>query len=166
MNDPHVTLAMIDTLISEAQTLPRRRKHLNLHSCPDEPCQRLLNAMEPDSYIRPHRHLGYHTNECLIALRGSFALFIFDDAGRIQTTHRFGGRGGDVLVVELRPSSWHTVVALESGSVLFETKSGPFDAGRAKNPAAWAPAEGSDQVAAYLSHLRSQIPESNDQAAL
>lgn len=105
-----------------------------------------------DSYIRPHRHSDYRTNECILALRGAFALITFDDGGGVQSIHRFGRAEGDLVVVELRPSSWHTVVALEPGSVLFE--SGPFDADRAKDLAAWAPAEGAPEAAAYLASLQ------------
>lgn len=153
----HVTAAALDRLVEQARTNPRRRQHRNLHAGADEPCQRLLNAVESDSYIRPHRHSDYRTNECILALRGSFALITFDDGGGIQAIHRFGRTEGDLVVVDLRPCCWHTVVALEPGSVLFETKSGPFDAGRAKDLAAWAPAEGTLEAAAYLASLHAAI---------
>ena len=159
MSGPHITPEGLDELVERAKESPRRRQHLNLHASPDEPCQRLLNAVEPGSYIRPHRHSNYQTNECLLALRGAFALVIFDDGGRIQSIHRFGRVEGNLVVVELRPFCWHTVIALESGSVLFEAKSGPFDAHRGKDLAPWAPAEGAPEAADYLASLHAAVEQ-------
>lgn len=48
---------------------------------------------------------------------------------------------------------WHTVIALESGCVLFETKAGPFDPNHPKDLAPWAPDEGSAGALAYLNLL-------------
>jgi len=152
----HVTAEFLDLLVSEAAANPRRRRHHNLHASPDEPCQRLLNAVWPDSYIRPHRHAESRTPECLLALRGTFALIEFDDAGGIAGVHRFG-RDAGIAVVEIPPNRWHTVLAMTEGAVLFETKSGPFREPRAKVFADWAPAEGSHAQAAYLERLRLSI---------
>lgn len=157
MTAPHITNAMLDALIKDARAAPRRRKHLNLHHSPSEPCQRLLNAIEPESYIHPHRHPTYRTNECLIALRGELALLTFDDAGEVLASHRFGGARATLAVVELEPHSWHTVLALTSGAVLFETKSGPFDACAAKELAPWAPEEDSFKAARYFFALHAIV---------
>ena len=120
-----ISLADVANLSRQAAGSPRRRLHLTLHAGPDEPCQRLVNAIEPDSYIPPHRHADQTTNECLLALRGAFVLIVFDEAGTPRQALRFGGPGADLEVVELAPQVWHTVIALETGSVLFEAKSGP-----------------------------------------
>lgn len=153
MRLPHLTGADLDALTLEARALPRRRLHRNLHKGPDEPCQRLVNAMEPGSYIPPHRHLDQTTNECLVALRGGFALITFDDAGTPQQALRFGGAAAELEVVELNPDVWHTVISLERGSVMFETKSGPFLPHRAKLIAPWAPFENDPKAGAYLARL-------------
>ncbi|WP_125257765.1 WbuC family cupin fold metalloprotein [Brevundimonas fluminis] len=153
MTEPHLTPARLDALTDQARALPRRRLHLNLHAGPYEPCQRLVNAMEPDSYIPPHRHVGHTTNECLLALRGAFALIIFDEAGTPLQALQFGGPAPDLEVVELSPAVWHTVIALETGSVLFETKSGPYRAESAKVAAPWAPPEYDPAADAYLAGL-------------
>jgi len=149
----HLTPADLADLGRQAAASPRLRMHRNLHGSPVEPCQRLINAMRPDSYIRPHRHADYVTNECLLALRGRFLLIEFDEFGAIMAALRMGGPDADVVVAEVPPTRWHTVVALEVGCVLFEAKSGPYDAGRAKDFAPWAPAEGADEVPAYLARL-------------
>ena len=154
--DRHLTPADLADLGRQAADSPRRRLHRSLHASAAEPCQRLINAMLPDSYIRPHRHTDYVTNECLLALRGRFLLIQFDDSGKITAALRLGGPDADVVIAKMPPARWHTVVALEDGCVLFETKSGPYDTGAAKTFAPWAPAEGAEDAPGYLVRLRDQ----------
>ena len=59
--------------------------------------------------------------------------------------------------VEIMPDTWHTVVALESGSAILEIKAGPFDPSQAKEYAAWAPSEGSPEAISYLEVLHRRI---------
>lgn len=151
---------MLDSLLGRAAHSSRLRQHLNIHSDHDEPCQRLFNALCIDSYIRPHRHSLDPKAECLIAVRGAFALFTFDDLGSIRTIVRVGSEsaGGGISAVgaEVAAGVWHTAVALVPGTVLFEVKSGPFDPAAAKELAAWAPGEGTPEAAAFLRWLRDQ----------
>lgn len=151
-----VTSAMLDALVAEARDLPRGRKHLNLHGSPDEPCQRLLNAVEPGSYIRPHRHAHCKTAECLLAIRGDFALILFSDDGEIEQVSRFGRDEADIVIAEVRPDQWHTVIALTPGAILFETKSGPYTPADAKAFADWAPPEMTPAADVYLAALRTR----------
>lgn len=144
---------MMDSLGAAAWTSPRGRQHLNLHASYDDPCQRLLNAVLPHSYIRPHRHACDPKQETLIALRGTFGAFIFDDEGEVVLAARLG-EGSATSAIEVDPGEWHTVVALSEDAVLLETKGGPFDPNAAKEPAHWAPEEGADAAAAYLAGLK------------
>lgn len=137
----------------------RARQHLNLHANHSEPSQRLLNAVGVSSYIRPHRHALDPKTESLFALRGAFALVVFDESGGIEQVTRFAtekytGGGVSSLGVELSPGTWHTVLALIPDSVLLEIKAGPFDPGAAKELAAWAPEEGTSEAVEYHSSLR------------
>ena len=151
---PSLTPAELDRLTYEARLDPRRRKHMNLHASYAEPCQRLLNAIEPESYIRPHRHAGYTTNETLLALRGEFVLVEFDISGAVRSAATFGVGEGDLSVCEVSPDIWHTVLSLVPGSVLFEAKSGPFDPGKAKTFAPFSPEEGHGEAREYLETIR------------
>jgi cupin fold WbuC family metalloprotein len=120
----------------------------------------LFNAIEPDSYIRPHRHATDPKDELLVAVRGAMALVIFDDQGAITQVLRFGTeRLGNTMAVgvEIPCSTWHTVIALEPGSVLLEVKSGPFDPNQPKDFAVWAPEEGTTAAQSYLLQLRSRV---------
>ena len=147
-------------LLLEASNSERQRQHRNIHKSYDENCQRLLNAIELDSYIQPHRHLLDPKPETLIAILGCFALYIFDEFGRVENIIKIGSEKylptlATCVGVEIPPKSWHTIVALEPNSILFEMKSGPFDPSRAKELAKWAPSEDSPSAKVYLQDLRS-----------
>lgn len=140
---------LLDELTTKARQSPRGRMNHNLHASYDEPCQRLLNAMEPGSYVRPHRHLTPPKPECFLVVRGRLAAFIFADDGAIERVIPFSA-GGATLGVDIPAGIWHAVVSLESGSAFFETKPGPYIPPSDKDFAPWAPAEGSVGASAYL----------------
>lgn len=151
---------LLEDLVAKSEVSPRRRMHHNLHDSYDDPCQRLLNAIGTDSYIRPHRHAAASGVETLVCLRGQLGLIIFSDEGQIVETLIFGSGGNRTsssVGAAVPPGTWHTVVALESGSILLEVKAGPFDPSAAKYPAPWAPAEGSAEAPAYLVSLASAL---------
>jgi len=149
----------LDSLVEEASQSPRARQHRNIHERYDDPCQRFLNAIGTDSYIRPHRHSLDPKAETLIAVRGQFALITFDDAGAILNIVRFGTETDATVPVgaDLPPGNWHTIIALVAGSVLLELKAGPFNPNAAKEPAPWAPEEGTSDGKEYLQRLRELI---------
>jgi cupin fold WbuC family metalloprotein len=152
---------MLSDLVSAAEQSPRKRQHLNIHQSYEDTCQRLFNAVGVDSYIRPHRHSLDPKTETLFAVKGKFALVVFDSQGKPQQVSLFGTQlFGDIPAgVELSPGTWHTVLALSAEAVLFEMKAGPFDPEAAKEFAPWAPEEGTAQVADYLRSLHQLIVE-------
>jgi cupin fold WbuC family metalloprotein len=155
-----VTQIDLDELTAVARTSPRKRQHLNIHRDHEDPCQRLLNAIGVESYIRPHRHAMAGKHESLFAVRGEFALFQFGEQGSVERMIRMAatpsmGSNQEAVGVEVEPREWHTVVALEEGSVLLEIKAGPYQPGAAKEFAPWAPTEGAADAKAYLAYLRS-----------
>lgn len=116
-----LTSDMLDDLVRQAKNSPRLRANSNLHEALSEPVQRLAIAMEPETFVRPHRHPG--TWELLIALRGRFVVLLFDEAGRV-TQRTVLGR--DCHVIELPAGTWHAVRSLDPGGVIFEVKQGPY----------------------------------------
>ena len=147
---------LLNNLSTQARANPRLRQNLNLHQSYDEPSQRLLNAMEPASYIRPHRHLRDPKPESFIGLRGRLALLIFADGGQVEQVIPFGPRE-EALGVDLPAGIWHSVVCLEEGSVFYETKPGPFVPIYDKDLAPWAPEAESVEAVGYLERLRSLV---------
>lgn len=153
-------LAYFDDLIKAAKSNTRRRQHRNLHQSYDEKCQRLFNAIEPDSYICPHRHATDPRDELLIAVCGDVAFVTFDDQGCVTgvihiSSAKLGLRGA--VGVEVPASVWHTVIGLGGGCVLLEVKSGPFDPSHAKESATWAPKEGSKAAQYYFEGLKELV---------
>ena len=149
-------------LRGQAKVSPRLRQHRNVHQSYQEASQRLFNAIEPGSYIRPHRHASDPREELLIAVRGLMALVTFDDQGAVTKLLRFGtDRYGDEMAVgaEVSSSTWHTVIALEPSCVLLEVKAGPFDPTQPKDLAPWAPEEGCDAASVYLERLLEWVDE-------
>ncbi len=143
-----------------AASSTRKRQHQNIHQSYGDACQRLFNAIEPGSYIHPHRHASDPRDEMLVAIRGLVALVTFDEDGKVAQILYLRpdeGRPNTVPVVEIPSSTWHTVVALKTGSILLEIKAGPFDPERPKDLAQWAPVENSSEAVNYLQKLLIQI---------
>lgn len=144
-------------LIKQAEISKRKRQHRNIHLSYEDSCQRLFNAIDPESYIQPHRHTAASKDELLIAIRGLMACITFDDQGFVRSVHHFGSElyGENVCVgVEVAPNTWHTVVSLVRGAVLLEVKAGPFDPEHPKEYASWAPNEEDMGADLYFAQLR------------
>lgn len=148
--------ALLDDVSAEARASPRGRKNRNFHTDDAQPGHRLLNAMEPGSYIMPHRHLDPNKDETMVVLRGSLGLVTFDDAGAVVQTVKVS-HDGTPMGMDIPHGTWHTVFALEPGTVFLEAKAGPYLPLTAAEKAPWAPAEGDPGAAAYLAGLRALL---------
>ncbi len=145
--------SLLDLVSSQAKDSPRLRKNYNLHSSHEAPCNRLLNGIEPDSYIRPHRHLDPAKDESVVILRGRLGVIVFDDSGSVwQKTLLVPG--GEAVAANVPSGILHTFVSLEEGTVFFEAKAGPYEPISAEEYAPWAPGEGSAEAVAYLEKMK------------
>jgi cupin fold WbuC family metalloprotein len=143
---------LFDSLTTQAQASPRRRKNFNFHADDAAICHRLLNALEMDSYIQPHRHLDPTKDETLIVVRGKLGAIFFDDAGNV--THKVViEAGGDNVGLHTPSGVFHSFVALAPNSVIFEAKAGPYMPVNESEKASWAPAENSSEAQAYLKKM-------------
>ena len=144
---------LLDRISAEARENPRLRKNFNLHSGDYFCCHRLLNAMEPESYIRPHRHLDPAKDESMVMVRGRMGVLVFDDTGNVLNQVIIVAAVAAVAV-DIPHGQFHTVVSLESGTVFFESKAGPYLALTEEEKGGWAPAEGTPEAADYLTQLK------------
>lgn len=144
--------ALLDGVSREAGASPRRRRNRNFHAGDNAPAHRLLNAIEPGSYLMPHRHLDANKDETIVVLRGRLGVVFFDEAGEVRQTAVLAP-GGDVCGVDIPHGVYHTVVALEPGTVMLEAKAGPYLPLNEDERAAWAPAEGAAEAVDYLRAL-------------
>ena len=144
---------LLNRLSAEAKDSPRKRKNLNLHPTDDFCCHRLLNAVEPGTYIRPHYHADPNKDESMVMVRGRMGLVAFDDGGQVQET-RVIAAGGETFAVDIPHGRYHTAISLEPGSVFFEAKAGPYRPLTTEELAPWAPEEGAPEVLEYLARLK------------
>ncbi len=148
-----INQALLDAVSNEAKTSPRRRKNRNFHAQEADAAHRLLNAIEPDSYIAPHRHLDPHKDESVIVLRGRLGAVFFDDLGGVTESIVLEPDGAAVGI-NVPHGVYHTVLALASGTVFFEAKAGPFLPLSVQEKAPWAPLEGEAAAVDYGRRLR------------
>ncbi|WP_026474801.1 WbuC family cupin fold metalloprotein [Alkaliflexus imshenetskii] len=146
----------IDMVVEEARVSSRKRKNFNYHVHLSDPINRMLNALEPGTYVQPHKHEDPDKREVFVILTGRMGVFIFDDHGNVIETAVLD-RDAGVYGIEILPGTWHAVVSLAPGSVVYEVKDGPYEPLSDKNFAAWAPKEGAPEAAAYLASLEKLI---------
>ena len=118
--DQHI----LDSLTAQAQASPRRRMNLDLRNSPSDGSQRMLNALEPGTVMPIHRHMK--TSETVVCLRGRLREIFYDDAGEVTEVIDLAP-GTDCMAVNIPIGQWHTVKALESGTVLLECKEGAYE---------------------------------------
>ena len=110
--------------------------------------------MQRDSYVRPHRHMQEEKTELFVAIQGRFALLLFDDNGTVIQRLELAPQG-EAFACEVKPGTWHTVVALEDDAVFLEIKQGPYIALSDKDFAPWSPAENTPDVDRFIQWLSS-----------
>ena len=150
-----VTPEFLSELSQKAANSPRQRLNHNFHDDLADPINRMLNAFEPGTYIQPHKHENPDKREVFIVLRGSLVVVIFDDSGNPVDFILLDPAKGN-YAVEIPPGVWHNVVSLESGTVVYEIKDGPYQQISDKNFASWAPKEGDFDCDQYLKKLTEQ----------
>jgi cupin fold WbuC family metalloprotein len=149
---PFIGAALLDVVSRAAAESPRGRRNHNFHAADADACHRLLNAIEPGSYVPPHRHLDPAKDETMIVLRGALGVVLFDASGAV-TAHARLTPGGDPLAVNIPHGAFHAVLGLVPGTVFFEAKAGPYRPLAAAERAPWAPLEGAGGAAAYYREL-------------
>jgi cupin fold WbuC family metalloprotein len=148
-----VTPELLHQLTESARTSPRLRKNHNLHNSDESSCHRLFNAIEPASYIRPHRHLDPEKDEAFILISGRLGIILFSDSGEVTETVTLSRQTG-LVAADIPSRVFHTAVSLESGTVFFEAKAGPYLPLNSLETAPWAPPEGDNGAAQYLEQLQ------------
>ncbi|HPE34700.1 MAG TPA: WbuC family cupin fold metalloprotein [Bacteroidales bacterium] len=149
---------LLDQISAKAKSVKRLRMNYNFHPDYDDPINRMVNAMEPGTYLQPHKHENPDRFEVFLVLRGRFAVITFDEQGNIKDHFILDARDGK-YGVEIPEKTYHTLLSLESGSVAYEIKAGPYSPLTAKNFAPWAPAEGNPAVETYMKSLLKLIGE-------
>ncbi len=143
----------IADLKAQAKHSPRKRKNYNFHKIAGDPLQRMMHAMNPGTYVQPHKHENPDKREAFIVLEGKVAVVEFNDMGKIISYVILGHYTGN-YIVEIPERTWHMLIALEENSVVYEVKDGPYSPIDDKNFAGWAPKEGEDSCTDYLESVK------------
>ena len=144
--------SMLERAIEASNRSPRRRIIQPFHCCDDDVLQRMLNALQPGSYIQPHCHGSPPKAESILVLRGSIAYVTFSEHGEIERIFHLAA-ASPCFGIDTAPGVYHTFFALEPDTVLFEVKPGPYAVTTDKQFAPWSPPEGSDEGRRYLDRL-------------
>lgn len=148
--------SLVKEVIEASRRSPRRRVILPFHTQSDDSMHRMLNAIQPLSYVQPHRHASPPKAESFIVLRGAICFLTFSDSGEVDG--RFIIRAqSEMFGIDIKPGRYHTFFAIEDDTVLFEVKPGPYDEKTDKDFASWAPEEGSEWAEKYLEDLMSYL---------
>ena len=143
---------LLDKFTAQAKESPRLRMNLDLRNSDADSSQRILNAIEPGSVVPIHRHRK--TSETVVVLRGRVVEEYYDDAGVLAESFVLGdchvadaprndvnhdaprndvnhdAPRNDVPMVyalNIPAGQWHTLRALESGTVILEMKDGAYE---------------------------------------
>lgn len=114
---------ILDELSAQAKVNPRLRQAMDLRNSPEDQSQRMLNALEPGTILPIHRHRG--SSETVVIVRGKIQWVFYDNEGN-ETERVVLDANGVLRMLNVERDRWHSLVCLESGSVLFECKDGAY----------------------------------------
>ena len=120
-----ITQVMLNSLTEQAKASERLRMNLDLRNSDTDGSQRMLNAIEPGSILPIHRH--QKTSETMVCLRGKLRVEYYDELERTCTESFILEPNGMNVAVSIPIGIWHTVHALESGTVILEMKNGKYE---------------------------------------
>ena len=128
---------LLDSLTSLAQASPRLRMNLDLRTSAQDGSQRMLNAIEPGTVVPVHRH--QKSSETVVVLRGRVVEEYYDEEGNVTESivmaplgdsHVDNSSCNDVALscaLNIPAGQWHTIKALEPGTVILEMKDGAYE---------------------------------------
>ena len=115
---------LLDRLTAQAKKSPRLRMNYDLRNSDVDRSQRMLNAIEPGSPLPIHRHTK--TSETVVCLRGHLREFFYDNS-KVITDVIDLKPNSDTVALNIPMGQWHTVEALETGTIIMEVKDGMYE---------------------------------------
>ena len=119
-----IDITLLDNLTAQAQASPRLRMNMDLRNSAADTSQRMLNAIEPGSVVPIHRHRK--TSETVVVLRGRVVEEYYSSEGLVEASYELAA-GGAICALNIPAGQWHTLRALESGTVILEMKDGAYE---------------------------------------
>ena len=125
---------LLDKLTAQAKESPRLRMNMDLRNSAADTSQRMLNAIEPGSVVPIHRH--QKTSETVVVLRGRVVEEYYSSEGLVEASYELAADGDArsesgmtevACALNIPAGQWHTLRALESGTVILEMKDGAYE---------------------------------------
>ena len=132
---------LLDKLTAQAKESPMLRMNMDLRNSAEDTSQRMLNAIEPGSVVPIHRQ--QKTSETGVGLRGRVVEEYYSSEGLVEASHELAAGGdarsesgmtevesgmtGVACALNIPAGQWHTLRALESGTVILEMKDGAYE---------------------------------------
>lgn len=146
----------LNELFQTSRNNSRLRTNFNYHYQLTDPLQRLLNVMQPTSFVRPHKHHNPDKREAFILLAGRAAVLEYNSQGQI-TDYVILSKSGRFYGVDFDANVWHSIIVLEPDTAIYEAKDGPYEPNSDKNFAPWAPNETSTDTILFEKKILKQI---------
>ena len=118
-----IDTALLDSLTEQAKASPRLRMNYDLRNSVIDSSQRMLNAIEPGSEVPVHRH--QNTSETMVVIRGCLVVEFYNDECACEDTYEVSP-SGPIVALNIPAEQWHSLRALESGTVILEIKDGVY----------------------------------------
>ena len=118
-----ISKKLIEDTIEKSKCSVRKRSVNVFHESNDDLIQRFINAIEPESVVEPHKH--ENSFEVFIALKGKIELIVYDDKKNIIDKVIISPNS-NLVGVEVEKGKWHSLKAIEEGSVVYIIMQGPY----------------------------------------
>ena len=119
-----IDVSLLNGLTEQAKENPRLRQNYDMRNSEYDGSQRMLNALEPGTIMPIHRHRN--SSETMIVIKGSLKEYFYDDMGNV-IGEWVCAPNTDCVGLNVPAGQWHNLECLESGTVLFEAKNGPWE---------------------------------------
>lgn len=147
-----LTDSLMEEGLAASRESSRKRILFPIHRQQEDLVQRMVNFMQPGTYLQPHLHPREFASETMVVFRGELGFLHFSKEGAVISAHSLRPGG----LIDIVPGIWHSVVVLAPDTVIGEFKRGPYT-NEDKTFAGWAPSEGDPEVASYLRFMESQF---------
>jgi cupin fold WbuC family metalloprotein len=147
---------LLDEMALKSRVAERGRAHYTFHKSDDDTLQRMLNAMQPGTYLQPHKHENPDKREVFLVLTGKFLVVEFEKNGTI-TDYMILDAKSHQYAAEIAERTYHTIICLKPDSIVYELKDGPYNPIDDKNFANWAPKEGEEGCIAYIDKILNEL---------
>ena len=151
-----ISQTLVGQAVAESRASERQRTILPFHKSHADSLHRMFNAVQPGTYVQPHRHTLPPKPEAFVVLKGAIDFLIFDEAGELRLVGELVA-GSDVFGIDVAAGHFHAFLVRAPDTLLYEVKPGPFAPTGDKDFAPWAPAEGTPEVPDYVNDLERRV---------